>query len=154
MFFSFFSFHFFQFFIACLWPLDLLVENGKFLAKNSMIQLKNIWKPLTHDLKIRLLNSLVLPVTSNDVRLWRMDFEQRWRKKIGSSRNVVYQRLHYKIIIRLIYNLWFYRKLLRIHWIDRRTKKCTSRPGVERELLLVIRRRMFKCVRHAQKQFI
>ncbi|KAK3780508.1 hypothetical protein RRG08_012464 [Elysia crispata] len=85
---------------------DIKMRTGT--AKNSMVQLNNIWKDqsitLTADLNIKLSKWLVWPVMLYDFEAWTMKKEDERRVEAAAE-------------------LWFYRRLLSVKWTDRRSNK-------------------------------
>ena len=75
------------------------------MAKNSMVQLNNIWKDhgIPINLKIKLLKCLVWPIMLYGCEAWTMRKEDERRVEAAE--------------------LWFYRRLLRVKWTDKRTNE-------------------------------
>ena len=75
------------------------------MAKQRMIQLVNVWKDrsIPTTLKIKILECLVWPVMLYGCEAWTI--KKADEKKIEAA------------------ELWFYRRLLRISWTDRRTNE-------------------------------
>lgn len=73
------------------------------IAKNACVSLTSVWKDrsLSRNLKLRLLRSLVFPIATYGCECWTP--KKADRKRICS------------------FELWCYRRLLRISWMDRRT---------------------------------
>ena len=97
-----------------------------------MVQLNNIWKDhnITPDLKIRLLKCLVWPVMLYGCEAWTL--KKNDERKIEAA------------------EMWFYRRLLRVKWTDRRTNESVLQElGLRRELLIIIQHRRLKYVGHA-----
>ena len=102
------------------------------MAKNSMVQLNNIWKDhsITADLKIKLLKCLVWPVMLYGCEAWTMKKEDERRVEAAE--------------------LWFYRRLLKVKLTDRRSNESIlNELGTTRKLLMLIQRRKLKYVGHA-----
>ena len=102
------------------------------MAKNSMVQLNNIWKDrsITADLKLKLLKCLVWPVMLYGCEAWTMKKEDERRVEAAE--------------------LWFYRRVLRVKWTDRRSNESIlNELGTTRKLLVLIQRRKLKYVGHA-----
>ena len=80
---------------------DIKVRIG--MAKQRMVQLNNIWKDhgIKRDLKVKLLKCLVWPVMLYGCEAWT--HRKADDKKIEAA------------------EMWFYRRLLRVTWTDRRT---------------------------------
>ena len=102
------------------------------MAKNKMTQLNNIWKDrsIPIDLKLKLLKCLVWPVMIYGCESWaqRKDDDN----KIQAA------------------EMWFFRRLLRVSWKDRRTNESVLEElGVQRTLLTLINRRKLKYLGHA-----
>ena len=102
------------------------------MAKNKMTQLNNIWKDhsIPTKLKLKLLKILVWPVMTYGCESWvqRMDDDN----KIQAA------------------EMWFYRRLLRISWKDKRTNESVLEElGEERSLLNLIYRRKLRYLGHA-----
>ena len=73
------------------------------MAKKKMIDLNNIWKDrgIPIILKIKLLKTLIWPVMLYGSESWTLRCEEN--NKINAS------------------EMWFYRRLLRVKWTDKRT---------------------------------
>ena len=73
------------------------------MAKQKMIQLNNIWKDrgIPRYLKIRIVKTLIWPVLMYGSEAWTL--RKLERDKINAA------------------EMWFYRRLLRVKWSDRRT---------------------------------
>ena len=102
------------------------------MAKNKMIQLNNIWKDHCIPLKLKqkLLKCLVWPVMIYGCESWT-------QKKADDKRIEAAE-------------MWFYRRLLRVKWTDKRTNQSVlDQLGVPRMLLTIIMQRKLKYVGHA-----
>ena len=75
------------------------------MAKGKMVDLNNIWKDrgIPTKLKITLLKSLIWPVMMYGCEAWTLRADEL--SKINAA------------------ELWFYRRLLRVSWKDRRTNE-------------------------------
>ena len=94
------------------------------MAKNKMTQLNNIWKDrsIPIDLKMKLLKCLVWPVMTYGCESWAQKKDDD--NKIQAA------------------EMWFFRRLLRVSWKERRTNDSTLEElGVERTLLIMINRK-------------
>ena len=82
------------------------LDEGWALLKVLMISLTNIWKDkgMSVTAKKRLLNSLVFSLASHDSECW-------FPTEIDERRIVSFE-------------LWCYRRLLRISWTNKLTKEC------------------------------
>ena len=102
------------------------------MAKSRMIQLNNIWKDrsIPYQLKMKILKCLVWPVMLYGCESWtqRKDDE----KRIEAA------------------EMWFFRRLLRVSWTDKRTNESILHElGTTRKLLTLINERKLRYVGHA-----
>ena len=99
-----------------------------------MIQLNNIWKDrgIPNFLKIDILKCLIWPVVTYGCEAWTMKKEED--RKINAA------------------ELWFYRRLLRIQWTEKRTNESVFEElSVKPELLSTINRRKLRYLGHANR---
>ena len=104
------------------------------MAKQKMIQLNNIWKDrgIPNFLKIDILKCLIWPVVTYGCEAWTMRKEEE--RKINAA------------------ELWFYRRLLRIQWTEKRTNESVLEElSVKPEMLATINRRKFRYLGHANR---
>ena len=104
------------------------------MAKQKMIQLNNIWKDrgILNFLKIDILKCLIWPVVTYGCEAWTMKKEED--RKINAA------------------ELWFYRRLLRIQWTEKRTNESVLEElSVKPELLSTINRRKLRYLGHANR---
>ena len=109
---------------------DIKVRIG--MAKQRMVQLNNIWKDhgIKRDLKVKLLKCLVWPVMLYGCEAWT--HRKADDKKIEAA------------------EMWFYRRLLRVTWTDRRTNfSILEELGTTRMLLNIMYQRKLRYVGHA-----
>jgi len=104
------------------------------MAKQKMVQLNNIWKDkaVPRELKIRILKCLIWPVVLYGNEAWalRKDDENRIQAA----------------------EMWFYRRLLRVKWTDKRTNESVLKElGVQRLMLSKISKRRLKYLGHANR---
>merc|ERR1711860_448944 len=102
------------------------------MAKKKMIDLNNIWKDrgIPIFLKIKLLKTLIWPVMLYGSESWTLRCEEN--NKINAS------------------EMWFYRRLLRVKWTDKRTNdSILVELNTNRILLTEINKRRLKYVGHA-----
>ena len=96
------------------------------IAKNAMISLVKVWKDraISITTKKRLLKSLVFSIATYGSECWVLKTTDK--KKINS------------------FELWCYRRLLRIKWTDKKTNEYfLSKIGtIERLLTIIVKRRM------------
>ena len=95
------------------------------MAKQKMTQLNNIWKDrgIPNFLKINLLKCLIWPVVIYGCEAWTLKKEEN--RKINAA------------------ELWFYRRLLRIQWTDKRTNESVLEElTVKPDLLSTINREL------------
>ena len=102
------------------------------MAKKKMIDLNNIWKdrgiPLI--LKVKLLKTLIWPVMLYGSESWTLRSEEN--NKINSA------------------EMWFYRRLFRVKWTDKRTNESILiELKAKRILLTEINKRRLRYVGHA-----
>ena len=94
------------------------------MAKQKMIQLNNIWKDkgVPRELKIRILKCLIWPVVLYGSEAWAL-------RKDDENRNQAAE-------------MWFYIRLLRGKWTDKRTNESVLKQlGVQRLMLSEISKR-------------
>ena len=104
------------------------------MAKQKMTQLSNVWKDrsIPIQLKIRILECLVRPVTLYGCETWTM--RKKDEKRIEAA------------------EMWFYRRLLRISWTERRTNESVLQElGIDKRLLPTVAQRKLKYVGHASR---
>ena len=104
------------------------------MAKKKMLQLNNIWKDrgIPNQLKIQILKCLVWPVMLYGCEAWTLRKEEENKIKAAE--------------------MWFYRRLLRIQWTEKRTNDSVLQElSVEREVLNIIIKRRLKYVGHANR---
>ena len=102
------------------------------MGKQKMLQLVDIWKDksLANELKLRILNCLILPVVMYGCKAWVL------RKNEEDRINAA--------------ELWFYRRLLNVNWKQRRTNKSIlDELKLKPTLLIEINRRKLRYVGHA-----
>ena len=102
------------------------------MAKNKMLQLNNIWKDhsLPIHLKMKLLECLVWPVMLYGCETWTQKKEDN--KRIEAA------------------EMWFYRRLLRVSWKDKKTNESILEElGTSRRLLSLVSKRKLKYAGHA-----
>ena len=102
------------------------------MAKRKMIDLNNIWKDrgIPTVLKVQLLKSLIWPVMMYGCEAWKLRSDEV--NKINAA------------------ELWFYRRLLRVSWTDKRTNESIlSELKTERILAIEIDKRRLRYVGHA-----
>ena len=101
------------------------------IAKSAMISLVNVWKDraISVTTKKRLLKSLVFSIATYGSECWVLKTTDK--KKINS------------------FELWCYRRLLRIKWTDRKTNEYVlSKIGISERLLTTIVKRKMAFVGH------
>ena len=111
---------------------DILIRIG--MAKSRMIQLNNLWKDhgVPIDLKVRLLKCLVWPVLLYGCEAWCQ--KQTDNKRIEAC------------------EMWFYRRLLRVSWKDKRTNEDILRKlKTSRQMLSLIGQRKLRYIGHATR---
>ena len=104
------------------------------MAKQRMIQLLNIWKDrsIPLQLKVKIMECLVWPIMLYGWETWTT--RKAKEKKIEAAW------------------MWFYRRLLRISWTERRTNESVLQElGRGRKLLTLINKRKLKYVGHASR---
>ena len=102
------------------------------MVKNSMVQLNNIWKDhsIIAELNIKLLKCFVWPVVLYGCKVWTMKKEDERQVEAAE--------------------LWFYRRLLRVNWTDRRSNESImNEMGTIRKLPELIQRKKLKYIGHA-----
>ena len=102
------------------------------MAKQKLVQLNNIWKdrgiPIT--LKLAILKCLVWPVVLYGCEAWTLKQDD-------------YNRIN-------AVEMWFYRRLLRVSWKEKRTNdSILEELGVTRQLLNEVQKRRLRYVGHA-----
>ena len=101
------------------------------MAKQKMVQLNNIWKDrgIPNVLKVNILKCLIWPVATYGCEAWTLKKDEE--KKINAA------------------ELWFYRRLLRIQWTEKRTNNSVLEElAVKPELLSKINRRRLNYLGH------
>ena len=75
------------------------------MAKQKMVQLNSIWRDrgIPNFLKVNILKCLIWPVATYGCEAWTLRKEEE--KRIDAA------------------ELWFYRRLLRVQWTEKRTNK-------------------------------
>lgn len=104
------------------------------MAKQKMLQLNNIWKDrgIPNQLKIQILKCLVWPVMLYGCEAWTLRKEEE--NKINAA------------------EMWFYRRLLRVQWTEKRTNESVLQElSVQKEVLKIINKRKLKYVGHANR---
>lgn len=104
------------------------------MAKQKMVQLNNIWKDrgIPNVLKVNILKCLIWPVATYGCEAWTLKKDEE--KKINAA------------------ELWFYRRLLRIQWTEKRTNNSVLEElAVKPELLSKINRRKLNYLGHANR---
>ena len=104
------------------------------MAKQRMVKLLNIWKDrsIPVDLKLKILECLVWPVMLYGCETWTT--KKAEEKKIEAA------------------EMWFYRRLLRVSWKERRTNDSILKElGRDRKLLTIICQKKLKYVGHASR---
>ncbi|GFR57668.1 endonuclease-reverse transcriptase [Elysia marginata] len=102
------------------------------MAKKKMIELNNVWKDhnIPIELKLKLLKCLIWPVMMYGCEAWS-------QKKDDDKRSETAE-------------MWFYRRILRVKWTDKRTNESVLKElKTERTLLNLINARKLKYVGHA-----
>ena len=102
------------------------------MAKKKMVDLNNIWKDrgIPTVLKVQLLKSLIWPVMMYGCEAWTLRSDEV--NKIDAA------------------ELWFYRRLLRVSWTDKRTNESIlSELNTRRILSSEINKRRLRYVGHA-----
>lgn len=101
-------------------------------AKQKMVQLNNIWKDksIPTQLKLKILKCLIWPVMLYGCSSWTL--RKVDEKKIEAA------------------EMWFYRRLLRVKWTERRTNiSVLEELKTQKEMLTMINKRKLKYVGHA-----
>lgn len=104
------------------------------MAKQKMIELNNIWKDrgISLDLKLKILKCLIWPVITYGCEAWTLRKSET--TKIQAA------------------EMWLYRRLLNIHWSDKRTNESIlDELAIKRQLLTFINKRRLKYVGHAAR---
>ena len=99
-----------------------------------MIQLTNIWKDkgIPKDLKMNLLKCLIWPVMIYGSEAWTLKQAEKTRIEAAE--------------------MWFYRRLLRVSWTEKRTNESILvELGTTRQLLSYMNKRKLKYVGHANR---
>ncbi|GFS06155.1 endonuclease-reverse transcriptase [Elysia marginata] len=102
------------------------------MAKKKMIKLINVWKDhnIPIELKLKLLKCLIWPVMMYGCEAWSQKKDDD--KRIEAA------------------EMWFYRRILRVKWTDKRTNESVLKElKTERTLLNLINARKLKYVGHA-----
>ena len=111
---------------------DINVRIG--MAKQRMVQLNNIWKDrsIPTSLKLKILRCLVWSVMLYGCEAWTT--RKKEEKKIEAA------------------EMWFYRRLLRVSWTERRTNESIlEQLGVSKVLTSLIRKRKLTYLGHAMR---
>ena len=104
------------------------------MAKQKMTQLSNVWKDrcIPIQLKIWILECLVWPIALYGCQTWTT--RKKDEKRIEAA------------------EMWFYRRLLRISWTERRTNESVLQElGTSKRLLSIAAQRKLKYVGHASR---
>ena len=104
------------------------------MAKNKMVQLNNIWKDrsIPTDLKMNILKSLIWPVMLYGSEAWTLRQADKDRLKAAE--------------------MWFYRRMLRISWTEKRTNdSILIQLGTTRKILSEINKRRLKYIGHTTR---
>ncbi|GFS12393.1 endonuclease-reverse transcriptase [Elysia marginata] len=102
------------------------------MAKKKMIELNNVWKDhnIPIELKLKLLKCLIWPVMMYGCEAWSQKKDDD--KRIEAA------------------EMWFYRRILRVKWTDKRTNESVLKElKTERTLFNLINARKLKYVGHA-----
>jgi hypothetical protein len=113
--------------------IDIRARIGR--AKKVCLELNNIWKDkdVRKDVKVKLLKALVWPIVSYGAEGWTL-------KKADENRIMAAE-------------MWFYRRMLRISWTERRTNKgILNELNVRKELLGRIVKRKLSFFGHSMRQ--
>ena len=111
---------------------DIITRIG--MAKHRMVQLTNVWKDRSIPtlLKTKILESLVWPIMLYGCESWTT-------KKADDIRIEAAE-------------MWFYRRLLRISWTERRTNESVLQElGRNKKLLSITQQRKLKYIGHASR---
>ena len=111
---------------------DIITRIG--MSKHRMVQLTNVWKDRSIPtlLKIKILESLVWPIMLYGCESWTT-------KKADDIRIEAAE-------------MWFYRRLLRISWTERRTNESVLQElGRNKKLLSITQQRKLKYIGHASR---
>ena len=104
------------------------------MAKQKMVQLNTIWKDrgITKDLKVKILKCLIWPVVLYGCEAWTLKKDDE--NKLNAA------------------EMWFFRRLLRITWKDKRSNESVlTELSVQRKLLPEIKKRKMKYLGHANR---
>ena len=104
------------------------------MAKQKMVQLNNVWKDrgMPNSLKLKLLKCLIWPVVLYGCEAWTC--RKADEKKLEAA------------------EMWFYRRLLRVSWKEKRTNNSIlEQLSVEREILEEVNKRRLRYVGHAMR---
>lgn len=104
------------------------------MAKRKMTNLNNIWKDknIPNKLKINIMKSLIWPVAIYGCEAWTL--KQQDIKKLNAA------------------EMWFYRRMLRIKWTEKRTNESVIKElGIQMDLVKEINRRKLKYVGHVTR---
>ena len=102
------------------------------MAKQKLVQLNNIWKDrgIPTTLKLAILKCLVWPVVLYGCEAWTLKQDD-------------YNRIN-------AVEMWFYRRLLRVSWQEKRTNdSILEELGVKRQLLSEVHKRRLRYVGHS-----
>ena len=111
---------------------DIVTRIG--MAKQRMVQLNNIWKDrsIPTQLKVKILKCLVWPKMLYGCETWTT-------KKADDNKIEAAE-------------MWFYRRLLRVKWTERRTNESVLQElGTMRMLSSIINKRKLKYIGHASR---
>ena len=104
------------------------------MAKQKTVQLNNIWKDrgIPKILKVKLIKTLIWPVMLYGSEAWTL--RKAERDKIEAA------------------EMWFYRRLLRVKWTDKRTNNSILEElSVKRQLSNEIDKRRLRYVGHVNR---
>ena len=104
------------------------------MAKQKTLQLTNIWKDrgIPKSLKVKLLRILIWPVLLYGAEAWTL--RKAEKEQIESA------------------EMWFYRRILRVKWTEKRTNRSILEElSVQRQLLKEIDKRRLRYVGHANR---
>ena len=104
------------------------------MAKRKMTTLNNIWKDknIPIQLKLNILKSLIWPVAIYGSEAWTL------KKQDVNRLNAA--------------EMWFYRRILRISWTEKRTNESVIKElGIQMELVKEINKRKLRYVGHATR---
>ena len=112
--------------MACTGYCDKDIATGIGMAKKRMLELTNIWKDraIPNKLKVKLMKTLACTLKMYGAEGWTL--RKSDEKKIRGT------------------EMWFYRRLLRVSWTQKRTNRSILEElGEKRQLLELVIRRKF-----------